>query len=138
MSALDQSRAPYFEAVAAYAGRDPVRFHVPGHKGGLGSDPAFREAVGSSALSLDIAQGIDGIDEGPEPTPYALAELLAADAYGAKRSWFLTNGASQGNHALCLALAPRGTEVIAQRNSHASIVDGLVLSGGVPIFIEPE
>ena len=70
------------------------------------------------------------MDVGPSPTPYERAELLAAEAYGARRSWFLTNGATQGNHALCLALAPLGTHVVAQRNSHASVVDGLVLSGG--------
>ena len=48
------------------------------------------------------------------------------------RSWFLTNGATQGNHALCLALAPLGAPVVVQRNSHASVVDGLVLCGGMP------
>ncbi len=135
---LDQSTAPYLEAIVRYAERDPARFHVPGHKGGTGSDQAFRDAVGVEALALDLAQGLDGIDEGPGQTPYALAELLAAEAYGAQRSWFLTNGASQGNHALCLALAPLGRTIIAQRNSHASVVDGLVLSGGIPIFIEAE
>ncbi len=134
----DQSRAPYLDAVAAYAGRQPGRFHVPGHKGGIGADDALVEAIGEAALSHDLAQGIDGIDDGPEPTAYSLAEALAAEAYGAEKSWFLTNGASQGNHALCLALAPLGRHIVAQRNSHASIVDGLVLSGGNPIFIEPE
>ena len=54
------------------------------------------------------------------------------------RTWFLTNGATQGNHALCLALAPLGAPVVAQRNSHASLVDGLVLSGGLPAFVAPE
>ena len=54
------------------------------------------------------------------------------------RTWFLTNGATQGNHALCLALAPLGARIVAQRNSHASVVDGLVLSGGVPSFVAPE
>src|ERR671914_760201 len=44
----------------------------------------------------------------------------------------------QGNHALCLALASLGSLIVAQRNSHASIVDGLVLSGGVPSFVAPE
>ena len=134
----DQSRAPYLDAIANYAARQPARFHVPGHKGGAGADDAFVVAIGEAALSHDLAQGIDGIDDGPEPTAYSLAEALAAEAYGAEKSWFLTNGASQGNHALCLALAPLGRHVIAQRNSHASIVDGLVLSGGNPIFIEPE
>ncbi|MDP4921350.1 MAG: amino acid decarboxylase, partial [Solirubrobacteraceae bacterium] len=115
-----------------------ARFHVPGHKGGLGADDALVEVLGEAALAHDLAQGVDGIDDGPEPTPYTQAERLAAEAYGAEKSWFLTNGASQGNHALCLALAPLGRRVVAQRNSHASIVDGLVLSGGNPIFIEPE
>jgi arginine decarboxylase len=39
---------------------------------------------------------------------------------------------------LCLALAPLGARVVAQRNSHTSIVDGLVLSGGIPSFVAPE
>lgn len=134
----DQSQAPYLDAVAAYAARQPARFHVPGHKGGSGADRALVEVFGEAALTHDLAQGLAGIDDGPEPTAYTLAESLAAEAYGAEKSWFLTNGASQGNHALCLALAPLGRHVVAQRNSHASIVDGLVLSGGNPIFIEPE
>src|SRR5207247_10753370 len=75
---------------------------------------------------------------GPEPTPYQQAERLAAEAHGAERTWFLTNGATQGNHALALALAPLGARVVAQRNSHASLVDGLVLSGGLPSFVAPE
>src|SRR3979409_236446 len=49
----------------------------------------------------------------------------------------LTNGATQGNHALALALAPLGAPVVVQRNSHASLVDGLVLSGGVPSYVAP-
>src|ERR671924_738979 len=60
------------------------------------------------------------------------------EAFGAERSWFLTNGATQGNHALCLALAPLGARIVAQRNSHTSIVDGLVLSGGIPSFVAAE
>ena len=83
-------------------------------------------------------QDIEGIDVGPSPTPYERAEQLAAEAYGAARTWFLTNGATQGNHALCLALAPPGSRVVLQRNSHASLIDGLVLSGGTARFVAPE
>ena len=133
-----QPSAPYFDAVVAYGLRGPARFHVPGHKGGPGADPALRYALGERALALDVPQGIEGIDLGPEPTPYTRAETLAAAAYGAERSWFLTNGATQGNHALMLALAPPGSRVVCQRNSHASLVDGLVLSGGLPTFVAPE
>jgi arginine decarboxylase len=132
-----QPTAPYLDAVVSYGFRGPTRFHVPGHKV-TGADPGLLHALGEDALALDIPQDIEGIDIGPHPTPYERAEGLAAAAYGAEYCWFLTNGASQGNHALALALAPLGARAVVQRNSHASLVDGLVLSGGMPVFVAPE
>src|SRR5918994_1909662 len=114
MEVNEQPTAPYLEAVVAYAFRGPGRFHVPGHKGGPGADPGLRKAIGVDALAADVPQDIPGIDVGPPPTPYDRAEQLAAEAYGAARTFFLTNGATQGNHALCLALAPLGAHVVAQ------------------------
>jgi arginine decarboxylase len=133
-----QPTAPYLEAVTGYGFRGSTRLHVPGHKGGDGADPGLRSALGDRALLLDVPQDIEGIDVGPSPTPYDRAELLAAEAYGAERTWFLTNGATQGNHALCLALATPGMRVVLQRNSHASLIDGLILSGGTASWVAPE
>jgi lysine decarboxylase len=48
------------------------------------------------------------------------------------------NGASQGNHSTCLALAHMGNRVVVQRNVHSSVIDGLVLSGMRPTFVPPE
>ncbi len=138
MPTPEQPTAPYLDALVAYGFRGSGRFHVPGHKGGPGADPALRHSFGDRALALDVPQDIWGIDLGPSPTPFEEAERLAAEAYGAGRTWFLTNGATQGNHALALTLAPLGSRVVAQRNSHASLVDGFVLSGGVPAFVAPE
>ena len=137
-SRSEQPAAPYLDAVLAYGFRGSGRFHVPGHKGGPGADPALRFALGERALALDVPADLEGVDLGPSPTPYERAEALAAEAHGAGRTWFLTNGATQGNHALCLALAPLGARIVAQRNAHASLVDGLVLSGGIPHFVAPE
>src|ERR671917_1657081 len=134
----EQPTAPSLDAVVAYAFRGPGRYHVPGHKGGPGADPGVRKAIGTDGLAADVPRDIHGIDLGPSPTPYERAEQLAADAYGAAQTFFLTNGATQGNHALCLALAPLGTRIVAQRNSPSSLVDGLVLSGGIPSFVAPE
>ena len=137
---MEQDATPYLDALVAYADRDPGRFHVPGHKGGPGADPALREAVGEPALRLDVPAGIEGIDVGPDPqeTPFQLAQRLAADAWGARRSWFLVNGGSGGNHAICLALAHQGERVVVQRNCHSSTIDGFVLSGLRPSFVQPE
>jgi arginine decarboxylase len=132
-----QEEAPYFDALRAYAARDPGRFHVPGHKGGPGADPELRRALGQ-ALAIDIPALMPGIDAGPEPTPFQRAQQLAAEAWGASRSWFLINGASQGNHVACLALAHMGDEVVVQRNVHSSTIDGFVLAGLRPTFVAPE
>jgi arginine decarboxylase len=137
---VDQDTTPYLDALIAYADRDPGRFHVPGHKGGRGADPGLRAAVGDQVLRLDIPAGIEGIDTGPDPaqTPFHLAQRLAAEAWGARRSWFLVNGGSGGNQAICLALAHFGNRVVVQRNVHSSIIDGLILSGLRPSFAAPE
>jgi arginine decarboxylase len=143
----DQSDAPYLDAVVGYVSRDPGRFHVPGHKG-VGADPGLIEVLGEAAVLYDIPPSIEGIDVGPEPTPFQRAQSLAADAWGARRSWFLVNGASGGNHAICMTLAhatgelaagpPHRGRVVVQRNVHSSTIDGLVLSGLRPTFVAPE
>ena len=138
MAGESQDSTPYVEALLAYSARDPARFQVPGHKGGLGADPAMRELVGETGLRNDVPSITEGVDIGPDPTPFQQAQDLAAAAWGARRSWFLINGASQGNHTICLALAHAGAEVVVQRNVHSSVIDGLVLSGMRPAFAAPE
>jgi arginine decarboxylase len=133
-----QQSTPYVDALLAYSARDPGRFQVPGHKGGVGADPALRELVGDLGLRNDIPSITEGVDIGPRPTPFERAQQLAAEAWEARRTWFLINGASQGNHAICLALAHAGEPVVVQRNVHSSVIDGLVLSGMRPTFAAPE
>ena len=113
--------------------------HVPGHKGGPGVDPEALAALGANAFDLDIPALIEGIDvPPPEPTPFQQAQDLAARAWGAERSWFLINGASQGNKATCLAVRHSGKRVVVQRNVHSSTIDGLVVAGLEPNFVAPE
>jgi arginine/lysine/ornithine decarboxylase len=136
---VDQTRAPYLDALIAYASRNPGRFNVPGHKGGSGADPELVAAIGGRALEMDIPALIEGIDvPPPEPTPFHEAQRLAAEAWGARRSWFLINGASQGVHAACLALRHAGSVVVMQRNVHSSAIDGSILAGLDPAFVAPE
>jgi len=111
---------------------------VPGHKGGPGADAGLLEALGPAALSIDIPALMHGIDVGDEPTPFQEAQRLAAEAWGARHTWFLVNGASQGNHVALLTLAHRGRAVVTQRNAHSSTIDALILSGMRPTFIAPE
>lgn len=136
---MEQHEVPYVDALLAHAERDPARLYVPGHKGGLGADPAMVKALGEQALRLDIPALIPGIDVGPlERNYFQQAQRLAADAWGAARTWFLVGGASQGNHAALLALRQLGRSVVMQRNVHSSAVDGMILAGLEPTFVAPE
>ncbi|HMI80590.1 MAG TPA: amino acid decarboxylase, partial [Solirubrobacterales bacterium] len=138
MSDPGQDSTPYVDALLAYSALGAGRFQVPGHKGGTGADPAMVALVGETGLVNDVPSVTEGVDIGPEPTPFQQAQQLAAEAWGAARSWFLINGASQGNHATCMALAHLGNRVVVQRNVHSSVIDGLVLSGMRPTFVAPE
>ena len=138
MEVNEQPLAPYLDAVVAYAFRGPARFHVPGHKGGPGADPGLVETLGLAPLSLDIPALTWGIDVGQEPTPFVDAQRLAAEAWGARRTWWLVNGASQGNHVALLTLGHSGRDVVTQRNAHSSTIDALIMSGLRPTFVAPE
>jgi len=133
-----QPDTPYLDALRAYAARDPGRFHVPGHKGGAGADSGLIEAFGERVFGLDIPALTHGIDVGEEPTPFREAQALAAEAWGARRTWWLVNGASQGNHVAMLTLGHRGHRVVTQRNAHSSTIDALIMSGLRPTFVAPE
>lgn len=138
MADSKQDNTPYVDALLEYSARETGRFQVPGHKGGLAADPAMIELVGMTGLINDVPSVTEGVDIGPEPTPFQQAQLLAAEAWGARRTWFLINGASQGNHATSMALGHMGNEMVVQRNVHSSIIDGLVLNGMRPSFVSPE
>ena len=133
-----QESTPYLDALCAHASKAPHRFNVPGHQGGRFASPKLIEAFGERALYMDIPPIIRGIDVGQDPTPFEQAQRLAAGAWGARRTWFLANGASQGNHAIHLALRQLGQKLVLQRNAHSSMFDSLVLTGMEPTFAYPE
>ncbi|MER6252141.1 amino acid decarboxylase [Streptomyces sp. NPDC001584] len=131
---VGQLGAPYAEAVLGHAGRDWLRLNVPGHAADPGSGLAG--FFGSRITALDFPPLLDGIDLGPD-TPLDRALALAAEAWGARRTWFLTNGASQGNQIASMVAPALGRTLVVQRSVHSSVIDGLVLSGLDAVFVQP-
>jgi lysine decarboxylase len=132
-----QTATPYADAIAAYADRDWVRLDVPGHQASAHAQPGLVDYFGHRTLSLDVPPLTDGIDYGDHPTPLMRSARLAAQAWGARKTWFLTNGASKGNLVTNLALRGLGTEVVVQRSVHSSVIDGLALAGLDAYFAFP-
>ncbi|MFE2726878.1 aminotransferase class I/II-fold pyridoxal phosphate-dependent enzyme [Kitasatospora sp. NPDC059327] len=134
---LSQSCAPYADALTAHAREPWLRLNVPGHAADPDAFADLAAFTGDAQLRLDVPPLLDGIDLGPG-SARATALRLAAEAWGARRTWFLTNGASQGNRLAVMALRSLGGCLVVQRSVHSSVVDGLVLSGLRAAFVQPD
>lgn len=133
----DHSRTPYASALAQYAEQDWLLLDVPGHQADPVAHARLTQFFGEQVLRLDLPPLIDGIDYGVHPSPLVQAAQLAADAWGARKTYFLTNGASKGNLVTCLALRSLGKRVLVQRSVHSSVIDGLALAGLNATFMRP-
>lgn len=132
-------RTPYAHALGKFARRETLRLNTPGHNASELASEALAAFFGPEALLLDAQPLLSGLDKG-ENNPFDRAVQAAAHAWGARRSWFLTNGASQGNRMAALALAQFGSAeqpVITQRSAHSSFIDGIILGGISPRFVQP-
>jgi arginine decarboxylase len=133
-----QATTPYADALQEYTRAGWLRLGVPGHRGSRVGAPGIAAAFGDATVGLDISPMIEGIDKGSSPTPLEQSLVLAAEAWGAARTWFLTNGASQGNLVATVALRQLGRQLVVQRSVHSSVIDGLALSGLGATFVRPE
>ena len=132
-----QRRAPYAEALERFAEAAPLSLMVPGHGNDSGNGAEhLAELFGPRLARLDVPLMLDGIDLGDD-SPLAQARALAAEAWGARRTWFLTNGASQANRTAAIAVRGLGERVLIQRSMHSSFTDGVLLAGLVPAFVAP-
>lgn len=134
----EQSHTPYLDALVAYGKEGVVPFHVPGHKHGKGMLAKFRDLVGDQALRLEVTQVL-GLDDLHHATgPIMEAQALAAQAYGADRTWFLINGSSSGVQAMIMATCNPGDTILIPRNAHKSTWGACITTGALPVYVYPE
>lgn len=137
MTEKEQNRAPLFEALKDYHSRNVIPFDVPGHKHGVGLSE-LAGYVGKKVLEIDV-NSMECLDNICNPIGVIKeAEELAARAYGAEKAFFLVNGTTSGVQAMIMAACRPGEKIILPRNAHKSAIAGMILSGAVPIYIQPE
>ncbi|MGD6856216.1 aminotransferase class I/II-fold pyridoxal phosphate-dependent enzyme [Bacillus infantis] len=133
-----QSETPLFSGLLAHAKKNPIQFHIPGHKKGAGIDPEFREFIGDNALSIDLIN-IGPLDDLHQPKGIIKqAQDLAAEAFGADHTFFSVQGTSGAIMTMVMAVCGPGDKIIVPRNVHKSVMSAIVFSGATPIFIHPE
>ncbi len=135
---VDQFETPLFTALKKHAKKDPIQFHIPGHKKGNGMDPEFREFLGENTLSIDLIN-IGPLDDLHFPKGIIKkSQDLAASAFGADHTFFSVQGTSGAIMAMIMSVCEPGDKILVPRNVHKSIMSAIVFSGAVPIFIHPE
>ena len=122
---------PLVDALRAYAGREPVRFHMPGHKG---KSLPLAELNAPAPLDVTELAGTGNLYEPGEP--FDSAQALWAERFGFERCQFLTGGSTQGVHTgLALCCKP-GDKILLDRGSHRSAFHAMALLDLRPVWLE--
>ncbi|MBI9009889.1 MAG: aminotransferase class I/II-fold pyridoxal phosphate-dependent enzyme [Tenericutes bacterium] len=131
-----QNKTPFFTALKDYGEKNVAPFDVPGHK--LGNIPNdLQKYMGTKVYKLDSNSPI-GLDHLNKPTGVILeSEELMAKACNADKAYFITNGTTIGILAMILTACKANEKIILPRNVHKSVINALILSGAIPIFIKP-
>lgn len=133
----DQSKTPLLDALSQYHDKGVAPFDVPGHKHGKGLTE-LADFLGKKVLEVDV-NSMKPLDNLNKPTGVIKeAEELAADAYSADYACFLVNGTTSSVQGMIMTVCKPGDKIILPRNVHKSVINALILSGSIPIYIQPE
>lgn len=133
-----QAKTPLVDALRECANKNHAPFYAPGHKRGQGIPQQLADCFGSAVFRADLPE-LPELDNLFAPQGVIQeAQQLAAAAFGAEHTWFLVNGSTCGVEAAILATCTTGDKIILPRNVHSSAIAGLILSGAIPVFVNPE
>ena len=143
LQAIEQRYAtPFFTALRVYSQQPTGVFHaLPISRGkSILQSHWIQDMVEFYGLGVFLAETSatsGGLDSLLEPIgPIKVAQELAARAFGAKRTFWVTNGTSTANKIVVQALIRPGDIVLLDRNCHKSHHYGMVLSGAHVVYLD--
>ncbi|MDC1221541.1 aminotransferase class I/II-fold pyridoxal phosphate-dependent enzyme, partial [Salibacteraceae bacterium] len=138
----ERYETPFFTALKEYSKKPTGVFHaMPISRGNSVFKSRwlrdFGDFYGRNMFLAETSATTGGLDSLLQPTgPLKKAQEMAARAYGAQRSFFVTNGTSTANKIVMQALVEPGDLVLIDRDCHKSHHYGLVLSGAYPVYLD--
>ncbi|HEY0228393.1 MAG TPA: ornithine decarboxylase [Mycobacterium sp.] len=135
-------RTPFFSALKQYSHRPTGVFHaLPISQGkSIVNSHWIKDMVGFYGLDVFMAETsatCGGLDSLLEPTgPLRESQQLAAQAYGSRHTYFVTNGTSTANKIVTQALVAPGDIVLLDRNCHQSHHYGMMMAGANVVYLE--
>src|SRR4051794_27943359 len=131
--------APIGDAIRAFHERKDLSFGIPAHRSGTGDvtpDTVAWSGEGAFRADVGMNNGVDNRHQSWQVEPTAM-ELFAA-AVGADQTLFSTNGSTENVHVAMMTAVRPGETLVLARNGHKSAFPGLVLSGAMPVYVDPE
>ena len=138
----ERYEAPFFSALKVYSQKPTGIFHaMPISRGNSVFKSRwikdFGDFYGRNMFLAETSSTTGGLDSLLQPTgPLKKAQEMAAHAYGAKQTFFVTNGTSTANKIVLQALVEPEDVVLIDRDCHKSHHYGLVLSGAYPVYLD--
>ena len=133
---------PFFTALKEYTRQPTGVFHaMPISRGKSITSSHWIQDMGEFyGLNIFLAETSatsGGLDSLLEPTgPIKKAQELAARAFGAQQTFFVTNGTSTANKIVVQALVQPGDIVLVDRDCHKSHHYGMVLAGAHVVYLD--
>jgi arginine decarboxylase len=135
-------RTPFFTALKDYSRQPTGVFHaMPISRGKSITRSHWIQDMGAfygpNIFLAETSATSGGLDSLLEPVgPIKEAQELAARAFGAKQTFFATNGTSTCNKIVVQALVRPGDIVLVDRDCHKSHHYGMVLAGAEVVYLE--
>ncbi len=122
---------PIYDMLLKMKNSNIYPFHMPGHK----RNKLF---MPSDMLNMDITE-VEGADSLHNPKGVIKKSLEnLSKVFGSDYSFISVNGSSGGIISAVLSCCYEGDKIIVPVNCHKSVYSAVVLSGAVPVYIEPE
>ena len=138
----EKARTPFYDQLKNYVWMAKDQWHTPGHSSGesLRGSPwvnDFYDFMGEHVFDADLSVSVPMLDSLMEPKGViGEAQAMAAHAFGARRTFFATNGTSTANKVIFQTLLAPGEKLLLDRNCHKSVHHGVVLSGAHPVYLD--
>jgi arginine decarboxylase len=138
----DRYQTPFFTALREYSRQPTGVFHaLPISRGkSIVNSPWASDMADFYGLNIFLAESSAtswGLDSLLEPVgPLKKAQDLAARAFGAQRTFFVTNGTSTANKIVVQSIATPGEIVLVDRNCHKSHHYALMLAGAEVNYLD--
>ena len=138
----ERARTPFYDQLKNYVWMAKDQWHTPGHSSGESLRGSawvndFYDFMGEHVFDADLSVSVPMLDSLMDPKGViAEAQAMAAKAFGARRTFFATNGTSTANKVIFQTLLAPGEKLILDRNCHKSVHHGVVLSGAQPVYLD--